>query len=133
MKASDLRIGNLVQPTWTIYNRSPEPYVVNGLFIRQLESQGGEACNYEGIPISEEWLEKAGFEIDNEKIYYLDVWSPGHPSARFEIEYRNDLGFMLRSRYQEYNDNLKFRLLDYVHQLQNLYFALTGEELQFKD
>lgn len=66
------------------------------------------------IPLTEEWLLKFGFELKNWgiKVWYL---------KGFEI----DQHFYLKG----IDWGVRFK---YVHQLQNLYFALTGKELTLK-
>ncbi|MDV3882965.1 hypothetical protein CMU04_06490 [Elizabethkingia anophelis] len=66
------------------------------------------------IPLTEEWLLKFGFEIDNGwfKIGYLKLLPIRDLYYRAIVPITKDI--------------------KYVHQLQNLYFALTGEELTIK-
>ena len=77
------------------------------------------------IPLTEEWLLKFGWgqsdehelcDNSNDVLFYYD-----YHFERFWIEL--DDSFTTNSIC--YNMNIK-----YVHQLQNLYFALTGKELQ---
>lgn len=81
--------------------------------------------NLEPIPLTEEWLLKFGFEefeyhIKNNLIWYKKWPLPiFYGSNGFEKYLIHDLGG-------------RFVVLKYVHQLQNLYFALTGEELKLK-
>lgn len=102
---NELRIGNLV-------------HVGNGIYERVLEilcdsittetKQG--IFDFEGIPITPEILEKAGFRIDpNSKKHAGKVY-----------------------RCQGVTINLETSRIKYLHQLQNFYFALTGEELQIE-
>jgi hypothetical protein len=82
------------------------------------------------IPLTEEWLLKFGFEID-------DVWI----SKIKNIEYNRMIGIDLINNHiflAQYDSHNKFRDVfiskcDYVHQLQNLYFALTGNELTMQN
>lgn len=74
------------------------------------------------IPLTPEWLEIAGFE---------NKTTSWHTSKYFvKDRYEYWLG-------EREDDNALFRndhylaKCQYVHQLQNLYFALTGEELTF--
>jgi hypothetical protein len=77
------------------------------------------------IPLTEEWLIKFGFKLTENHVGYN--------------EYRlNTLGF--RVQCSKNNNpvslcNNRGYITDFihVHQLQNLYFALTGEELEIKD
>ncbi len=92
--------------------------------IGTCDTRDSEAC---GIPITPEWLEKFGFTgleygvWDGPKIELEDSveW--------FTIEeYRG--GFILKG-----SEWVMGKPFHSVHQLQNLYFALTGEELQIKN
>ena len=77
------------------------------------------------IPLTEEWLKKFGFKpykpggngfrLGKMVIYVLPLCN--------EVEY-DSIDFEARTNIMT---NIK-----YVHQLQNLYFALTGEELTIK-
>lgn len=75
-----------------------------------------------GIPLTEEWLKKFGFE------YCDGLWI------------KNDLSTGLNQK-DLYGDGLKWYYTighivietTYVHQLQNLFFALMGKELELKE
>jgi hypothetical protein len=75
---------------------------------------------YDAIDITEEWLKKLGFEDVTRNSPY------GHPS--FAIG-----DFAIRRITPEKNDymilKVPSRIIKYVHQLQNVYFSLTGNEL----
>lgn len=75
------------------------------------------------IPLTEEWLLKFGFdESMNDKYkYYLK------PTALFR-----GLGDCNDRFYYFMSGQSKAIEIKHVHQLQNLYFALTGEELTLK-
>jgi hypothetical protein len=67
---------------------------------------------FEPIPLTEEWLLKLGAKRDKiDNTYYL-----------------SELEIMLPNFFR-YKTSI-IRRIKYVHQLQNLYFALTGEELK---
>jgi hypothetical protein len=102
-----------------------------------VESNGNNETfiDFKGIPLTEEWLLKMGF-VKKEvtlKLYYSDFF------INSEINFRlywpeNGRGASLHLHPDPTDwyppitdDNIK-----YVHQLQNLYFALTGEELTVK-
>jgi hypothetical protein len=73
-----------------------------------------DSNNTEPIPLTEEWLLKLGFKNEHNPIYFsIDG---------FYIEYKND-------EFTTEVGECSYLVLEYVHQLQNLYFALTGEEL----
>ena len=75
------------------------------------------------IQLTEEILLKFGFEEKSKsKNFYLG-------NFRFHISKpANHDGFIFCDGYDVITDKIK-----YVHQLQNIYFALTGEELTFKN
>lgn len=90
------------------------------------------------IPLTEEWIARFGFiliEESNHKFHKLNV-------ARLDNVYAlpgDDFGEFGRERVLIVLDpstldircfQLNGVLIEYVHQLQNLYFALTGDELK---
>lgn len=87
----------------------------------------------EPIPLTEEWLVKFGFIADNYGVFYktkdcsnnsnsiIDLWAKKCLVEQFDIS----IG-------QEFGDTHNLCFIKYVHQLQNIYFALTGEELTEK-
>lgn len=117
MKASELRIGNLI-----VNPHTKEICTVQAIkpkYKQRKNQSTGEyfyfldVIEYEGmnvtldlfapIPLTEEWLLKFGFK----KSIHIDQWK------------KRGFGFIDVSNPQ----------CAFVHQLQNLYFALTGEEL----
>lgn len=126
--AQELRIGNLV---WEEYSGEMIVFgIVTGGINPRVELRKKDdlpAGSYtiesiKGIPLSTYWLERAGFVGDSilgtQTLYKkdnVDIWA-----------FRNDNTFML--------DNIKrkYVYLKFVHQLQNLYFSLTGTELEIK-
>jgi hypothetical protein len=111
MKASELRIGNFVKGKETNVYWTVEAIDSNSIFShvkwRSLDA-------FEPIPLTEEWLLKFGFEKVAENDFILGKYS---------------LYYLL------YYDGYRVSEITpkYVHQLQNLYFALTGEELIIKN
>jgi hypothetical protein len=84
-----------------------------------------------GVPLTEEWLLKFGFTRMScpEKAYKHDDFMV---SLTYHKDY--DLSDYWEWEYQIANGRA-FRSvrIDNVHQLQNIYFALTGEELIITD
>jgi hypothetical protein len=127
MKASELRIGNWLN--W--YSK----YHCNGYFDKQLEIEDftqTDLSSARPIPLTEEWLLKFGKWIkeDNLFIRRLDTINDA-----LRLDYINSDGELCWEFYV-YNiagQRVGCAYIKYVHQLQNLYFALTGEELQIKD
>ena len=106
MKASELRIGNLV------YDNLGGALKIKGI---SLES---DLSHIKPIPLTEEWLLKFGFEFDEE--------DDGYQKGKYKVSVSNEgcLFFINIGYYPE-----EIAEFNYVHQLQNLYFALTNEEL----
>lgn len=77
---------------------------------------------YEPIPLTEEYLLRFGFEKTMEWTYSKKL--VGNLKL---VYYLGEKGWSIG--FKNYSD---FSNLTYIHQLQNLYFALTGEELTLK-
>lgn len=125
MKPEELRIGNLVS---------------DGTFVNKISLADfynmhlDDNCPFTAIPITKEWLLKFGFnenygEYDKEGINldceYTDKgeWITFLQAGNIKpIESNNEY----TCRYYPKSD------IKYVHELQNLYFALTKEELELK-
>ncbi len=127
IKANELRIGN-----WVSHENK------NGKFnftIKELLSKGinieyNNGCwlifyeEVNPIPLTPEILKKMGFKIipkDRLAVYKLEGLSL-MPSGDYDDGRFHAVGCSL--------DNTKVLYIFSLHQLQNLYFALTGEELQ---
>jgi hypothetical protein len=126
MKASELRIGNLVYygrhivPIKSIHIESVFKDSVN-VYIEineNLQNYIVDIDEIKPIPLTEEWLLKFGFKKDLGNDLYLDS-----TSTSFFIWENNRVELL------DNKNNICISHCDYVHQLQNLYFALTREEL----
>lgn len=130
MKASELRIGN-----WIDIQRltsTPHEFIqVTGRAIGQIAAlTDGECINWYPVPLTEKWMLKFGFIADY----------PGSSRYRkkpLEIDLKPSFGYPVRVYCGQEEWGWGHSELDtemkYVHQLQNLYFALTGEELAIVD
>lgn len=86
-----------------------------------------ENPEYKPIPITEEWLLKFGFVKEGR--YYARGVHQRLFSGLMELKFDRLLKMWVFS-IGRYSDITR---IEYVHQLQNLYFALTGEELTIND
>jgi hypothetical protein len=116
MQSKDLRIGNL------IYNHKKEIIQVNGVNLKGyilINEEQNISDNYAmPIQLTNKWLLDLGF-----KTKYKGLYEKGG----FELDILGyNVAFYL-PKYGEYYKNI-----NYVHELQNLYFALTSEELELK-
>jgi len=136
MEARELRLGNWVTTT----ERGCEcDYQVIGIgedFVDLYhpykcdpfkEAYGVEIPSLRPIPLTEEWLDKFGFEkSDDLGSYEVGLNSPFVALIwnSEEVDLENDFSIEPMT--------ITYRC-KYVHQLQNLYFALTGKELTPKE
>ena len=142
IKANELRIGNLIlwnpklsHPSTTLHPTQIEVtsilqdkigYISAGMEHRaepfeddllQMETSHKPTEELEPIPLTSELLEKYGFEIVSGEVYRK--------------------GYFVLEKLQDDNEEV-FQLngyeirpkITYLHQLQNIYFVLTGEELE---
>lgn len=116
MKTSDLIIGNYIK---LMFNH--EDYETLQVTLNDLVSVDKKQAVYEPIPLTEEWLLKFGFKKDLENDLYLES-----TSTSFFVWQNNRVELL------DNKNNICISHCEYVHQLQNLYFALTGEELILK-
>lgn len=115
MRASELRIGN-----W-VYSELRNMQIELFDFADILNYYNANNLDHiEPIPLTEEWLVKFGFE-DNGQSYEIEY-------CVVRRNYNNKVMFDLFKNGEFIHSELK-----HVHQLQNLYFALTGEELTIKE
>ncbi|MDP9954711.1 hypothetical protein J2X97_000348 [Epilithonimonas hungarica] len=88
----------------------------------------GDLNQFTGIPLSEDVLLKMGFEKDNTVDEIDDVL--------FILFYLRDyiVEYWIRDNIFKFTDDCNLNIqISSIHQLQNLIFALTGEELTFKN
>jgi hypothetical protein len=128
MEAKNLRIGNWVQDEHGIAQ-----------YVYRLWKGGAELAEDEngvddldytedeifGIPINEEWLLKFGFkDISNsvERRFIKDNFNWYSSSNEVVVELDNGL-----NGYDLWTD------CKHIHELQNLFFAITGTELYFEN
>lgn len=130
MKASELRIGNIVFHKGSQYQLRNITGVESN-FVKhkphefwkvEQEDEISEEKDIVPILLTEKWLLEFGI-VPHSKEWNGDIRC-NLPDDRFEIRLYhddNDCEVLLEGNTLTY--------IQYVHQLQNLYFALTGEEL----
>ena len=125
MKATELRIGNYIK---LMFNY--EDYETIQVTSDELVDVDKKQADYEPFPLTEEWLYKFGFEnIDKSDNDYITYTDPNHDYyLQIDVRKKDGKYAILDNSFDDLRD---FSMVDisYVHQLQNLYFALTGEEL----
>jgi len=133
MKANVLRIGNHIEYYMEDSQDERQKWweldVVDAETILHFQSYPDDT-DYRPIPLTEEWLIKFGFEKDDTGVDMFDQDYHEWYQKEFPI-----IGVLCQSSDKEYlfDENTDKLRIKYVHQLQNLYFALTSEELIYKN
>ena len=117
MKSNELRIGNYIQVPFG--NEEPWVRSVDSINYDSIMTENGRFCfedEYDFVPLTEEWLLKFGFERTKHGFSIVLIEIRGRGTVMFGNDAsRRNIGWVR-----------------YLHELQNLYFALTGKELTIK-
>jgi len=129
MKSTDLRIGNVLfyKITDPLDERKEwnEENMIDAQDI-QLIHEALEPTNFSYIPLSIKYLLGAGFSNSNKKnIWVKTVHIDEETSYEFKI-YISDSKFYFNFFI---GGTSLSKQLEYLHELQNLFFVLTGQEL----
>ena len=132
IKANELRIGNYI----TMPFLGIDAIQVIGIAVKEnfelfIQSKLNNNTffekpeKYKPIPLTEEWILRFGFELFQDKWevkrYKLNDFTYTIP------QYLNDIPKGL------FYKGINFKNIEFIHQLQNIFFALTGEELTIKN
>lgn len=134
MTSKNLRIGNIVRSKVNGISRieqigsSTNPEYIGG---RSLEGNYWEN-SYLPVELTEQWLIDFGFNkevLSDESAYYytLNLKNEKYCDLSIFSGYKN--GFVEAALFP-YEDFFRYK---YVHELQNLYHAITGQELELKN
>jgi hypothetical protein len=118
MEAKELKIGN-----YLLKATNDDYFEVN---LKDLKIINTGESKSRPIPLTEEWLLKFGFS-KRESFSYSEWYMGINPVTR---DWMFDITWIEGYDYPFYR-NGHFSI-KYIHQLQNLYFALTGTELTIK-
>ena len=134
MRADELRIGNYLKKDVVV---KIDAKIIFDIWI--------ETEEYEPIPITEEWVFKFGFELfdywptfdeDNEapEFFYMQYkLKISGKSFYYTIYSSNNEEWQIAIKMKYFEDEILLSNIKYVHELQNLYFALRGEELIYNE
>jgi hypothetical protein len=121
MKVNELRVGNLILIKYTNDEGSKfRQYLLKAYQINDIKENPKD---YKAIELSEEWFLKFGAE----KINHIN----GYSFWTFNTKKLN-VCIDIYETYTKVNTYFSEHI-KYVHQLQNLYFCLTGNELIIKN
>ena len=131
MQATEYRIGNILREI-----KSGEL-----LQVRSLGKESGfefamvdpsiipiPGWHAEPIPLTGEWLVRSGFVLADFSPYYLKKFTASYPDGEVKSELRINLSDHHCSVVSKYDEGM-IRPVKYFHELQNLWYVLTGEEL----
>lgn len=120
MKSNEIRIGNLCL-------KQEEIYSITALDILNIEECEDRNSFHGFIPIviEKEWINKFKFTFNEKNNEWWKASLIGSRIIKIYFETGvNQFAFTINA--------MQFKEIKYIHQLQNLYFALTGEELTIK-
>ena len=138
MEAKELRIGNYIETIGGINE------IVVDVLCDCVNTDHHENILYDWakpIPLTEEWLLKFGFVVEDDDFYFIvfdnKTENNGTEGNSFIDKIIIDKGSKRSESYLVWLSNSISGLmvcyrLKHVHQLQNLYHALTGKELTTK-
>lgn len=135
MKANELRLGNIVKDAKQDY-QGVVTGILSDYLVQVTYPSGVTASEYPEelapIPLTEQWLLRAGFERNEPENIQSGVSLIIDQSLNIQFLELGDgeLEYAQLCIDDEYTCGTD---IYYVHQLQNLYFALTGNELTFAD
>jgi hypothetical protein len=124
LSAKELRIGNYYYYTCEDFlderKKWDEVCQIDAQDLVWLESNPNDE-DFKPIPLTEQWLKDFGFEkeLDNSMV-------KGDIAIFLDRRFKTNLFLRDNQENKWFSFNSK---VEYVHQIQNLYFALTGEEL----
>lgn len=121
MKANELRLGNLVECCYPHDKKDFETKIehVDFEILKDINAEYSISdIEYIPIQLTEEWMLKFGFNKE------FDIFTKGN------ISIANCVGGFYLTQDKKHTFG---KVFNNIHQLQNLYFALTGEELSEQD
>lgn len=138
MNSRELRVGNYVE--WE--DDSKDVVIIKGIvkpkklgiwfvdikYPNKKKKYSASINEFKGIELTEEWMLKFGFEYsENDNFYCLNIH--GKPDLRIRDYTSINSGFKV-GYWWNYKQFRYITDIKHVHQLQNLYFALTNEEFK---
>lgn len=136
MEAKDLRIGNYI---FDPFDNVVDVIGINLDSIKLSNGNGGTIYSFSAIPLTEEWLIKFGFTKVGPSTYG-NKYTISIADWGFTIEnsFEKEKWFFGHEYYDSGDEDENYKSLHfcfdmkYVHQLQNIYQALTFQELKLK-
>ena len=129
MNAREFRIGNFYQAKSPEKKEYEPKYRLDSFSLCQAINN---EINLKPIPINDDWLVKLGFKLDFEDNYWINLQT--HYLELIKMP--GGCYFPVFAQMPEASitpeQRVSLKMIKNIHQLQNLYFILTGEELEIK-
>lgn len=137
MNDNELRINNIVGRKYSNPNPKGTTIEIEPCFIKEIRSVNVNITlslkdksvlskvsygSIEPIELTEEWLIKFGFKYDDDEYEFMSLELLSGLKIHSDISDKFSICTLVLNRKMTIG-------IEYVHQLQNLYFALTGKEL----
>jgi hypothetical protein len=129
LNSKDLRIGNLIK--WK--STGEIEYVININSSSKYQTINNiQITDAEPIPISEDWLIKAGF-VENKYEYSIPISECGLVTLTLipHDEQHSKFSVCVSQSDEHDVENVFLNEISFWHELQNLYKSISGKELNF--
>lgn len=137
MKAKEIRIGNTIKEGFVIGITPRSVHIQAGAFGEPTELKLYEI---NPIELTEEWFVKFGFDVIDTKgmgksyNIYRKTLKNGNSRERTFLEIISGSNlYFIGYQYDLYTTEIAIGKVEFVHALQNLYYAITGTELSAND
>lgn len=131
MNKAELMIGNLIvykDQVGVVESIGPDKLSLRSIDEKvDLVTNPIDVISYDecsGIPLNEEWMLALGLIADPDNAVYEELWY-NFPDERFSIKLNTSAPHKVELEYI-----IILKMVSFVHELQNLYFILTGEDLK---
>jgi len=130
MKLKELRIGNYIK-----LMLNDEEFAIVQVTLNDFDAIDNKKGVYKPLPLTEDWLLKHGFSVKNFdysipisecKVMWLTLIPQNEECTEYSV-------CVTQTDEDQEDQNAFLSDISYVHQLQNLYFVLTGKELEHKE
>jgi len=131
MKSTEMRVGN-----WAMGNK-PFQLKANDIGLASAHELLTQKERWESIPLTEEWLINFGFKVETTTNESRLKWTLGKFGIMQVLWMDEDCDYTF-NLWKTPNGDLTYYAhgdiphIKHVHQLQNLYYCLVGEELTIK-
>lgn len=133
MRANELRLGNLV------YDTEGKENIITTEALTYIQKHEGTLCQSSPITLTEEWLLKFGFKETEEGVgFHAPYFNKSVNADCLDVLFLRPFfmgGFIwgFNTAQDSYLEIGQPKAIEYVHSLQNFWFALTGEELEISN